>query len=127
MSDATLLSIDAALNLALGILLIVFPRGVMRTLGVPIPDTLFYPNTLGAVLIGISVSLIIERFRSVLGVAGLGLVGAIIVNLCGAGALIWWLINGGLQLPLQGYIVLWLLAIAVMSISVLEILMQFRR
>ena len=101
LNNAMLLLVDAAIDLALGAALIAFPRGVMKALGVPIPSTHFYPSILGAVLIGVGMSLVIERFHHLVGVAGLGLAGAIIINSLGGGTLIWWLVNGDLHLPLQ--------------------------
>jgi hypothetical protein len=127
MSDSALLTIDAAINLALGVLLMFFPRGVMAALGVPVPDTAFYPSILGAVLTGIGLALIVERFRKSLGVAGLGLGGAICINLCGAGVLAVWLAGGSLSIPLHGYVFLWGIAIIVLGLSAVELLAQFKR
>jgi hypothetical protein len=42
-----LLVLDAVVNLALGALLLVFPRGVLRWLGVPLASSAFYPSLLG--------------------------------------------------------------------------------
>jgi hypothetical protein len=52
--------VHASINLLLGVLLLVFPRSVVLTLGVPQSDSSFYPSILGAVLIGIGVALVIE-------------------------------------------------------------------
>jgi hypothetical protein len=42
----------------------------------------FYPNALGGVLSGIGIALLIEAFREPNGLVGLGLGGAIAINLC---------------------------------------------
>jgi hypothetical protein len=60
MTQSAILNIDAAVNLTLGGLLVVFPRGVMLVLGVPIPETPFYASILGAVLLGIGLALIVD-------------------------------------------------------------------
>lgn len=76
----------------------------------------------GAVLLGIGIALLAEipgssgRFR------GLGLGGAIIINLCGAAALIFWLVFGALDIPLRGQIVLWVVGVLVFGIGLAEIL-----
>ena len=59
MKSATILTLDAAINLALGLLLIVFPRSVMAFLGVPIPESAFYTSILGSVLTGIGLALLL--------------------------------------------------------------------
>ena len=109
MKTETLLSLDAAVNLALGLLLLVFPRGVMEFLGAPIPESAFYPSILGAVLTGVGFALLLERFSRTGNMPGLGLGGAIAINTCGAGALMAWLIFGDLDLPLRGVFLLWLI------------------
>ena len=117
-----LLAVDGAVNLILGILLMLFPVGIVNRLGLPPTDTHFYPGIFGAVLLGIGIALLAEivgqkhRFR------GLGLGGAIIINLCGAVALILWLVFGALDIPLRGQIVLWMVGVLVLGIAMAEIL-----
>ena len=48
----TLLIIDALVNLLLGVLLLLFPWGVAALLGVPAPESNFYPSLLGRFLWG---------------------------------------------------------------------------
>ena len=78
-----LLTVDGAINLALGATLVVFPRGLVRWLGVPDVESAFYPSVLGGVLVGIGVALLVERSRDGARTVGLGLAGAVVVNLCG--------------------------------------------
>jgi len=119
MFESRLLTIDAVVNLALGLLLILFPGNVVHWLGVPIPNSTFYANILGAVLFGIGLALLIERFRP-LQMRGLGVDGAIVINICGAGALALWLIFGDLEMPTRGYLFLGAIAILVLGLGVVE-------
>lgn len=120
MRSPHLLTIDAAINLALGLLLVLFPRPVAEVLGVPVPTSAFYASILGAVLTGIGLALLVERFRARHGVAGLGLGGAICINVCGAGVLTLWLIAGELTMPLRGRVFLWAVAIVILGLSIVE-------
>jgi len=120
MRSPHLLTIDAVINLALGLLLALFPRPVAEVLGVPVPASPFYASILGAVLTGIGLALLVERFRARHGVAGLGLAGAICINVCGAGVLAVWLIAGELTMPLRGRVFLWAVAIVILGLSIVE-------
>ena len=115
------LIVDAAINLLLGILLLLFSAPLARLLGVPAVTLSFYPNILGGVLFGIGLALLIECFRPLDGLGGLGLGGAIAINLCGGLVLVAWLITGELSLPLRGQIFLWTLALVLMVISAIEL------
>ena len=116
-----LLIIDGVVNLILGVLLLLFPFGMASLLGVPTPDSNFYPAILGAVLFGIGIALLIEVHGASGGVRGLGLAGAIAINFCGAGVLTLWLLFTPLDLPLRGHFVLWTIAVVVLAIGVIEI------
>lgn len=123
----TVLLIDALVNLALGILLLLF-KFVAEPLGVPASDGSFYPNILGAVLAGIAMALAIEAFGKEKGkFTGLGLMGAIGINLCGGLVLVLWLIFGRLDLPVRGSIFLWTLAIILLAISSVELIMNRKK
>jgi hypothetical protein len=119
--QAALLVLDAIVNLALGILLAFFPTSFAEVVGVPLALPPFYASVLGAVLIGIGLALLVERFRPWSGFRGLGLGGAICINVCGAGALVIWLISGALEMPLSGYAFLWAVGLVVLGLSVLEL------
>jgi len=127
MNKSLLLLIDAVVNLVLGILLMWFPAKVVQVLGIPQSDQVFYPSILGAVLIGIAVALILERRRSPGSPVGLGLGGAICINLIGAAVLAAWLLIGDLQLPLRGYLVLWSLVVILVGVSAAEIIVHNAR
>ena len=126
LKESTLLAIDALIDFALGLLLIVFPRGVLSFLGVPRPDSAFYPSILGGVLVGIGIALWLERDGDRRRTRGLGLHGAIAVNLCGALVLTGWLLLGNLRLPPRGAALLWGIAVLVLGVGIVEIV-QVRR
>ena len=114
-----LLLIDAIINLLLGILLLIYSDSIILLLGVPNSNSSFYPNILGAVLFGIGIALIFQYFR---GSEGLGFYGAIAINISGGIVLAFWLLFGNLVLPLRGFIFLWILVIALVGISSLELI-----
>jgi hypothetical protein len=127
MNRSTLLKVDAAINLILGALLMAFPAKLIKALGVPMADPSFYPTILGGVLFGIGLALLIECYRKSKRVIGLGLGGAIAINLCGGLVLAAWLLSDKLTLPLRGQIFLWSLVVLLVGISLLEGLSHFRK
>lgn len=124
MTRSTLLLLDALLNLALGLLLIIFPPALVEWLGIPEAASAFYPNLLGAVLFGIGIALLLERYGASRGIRGLGLAGAVSINLVGALVLSRWLIFGSLSLPVRGYVFLWFIVGILVVISLVEILVD---
>jgi len=122
---ATLLTIDAIINLLLGVLLIAFSDRLVGLLGVPPADHGFYPNILGGVLFGIGIALIMERGNSTGTGLGLGLGGAIAINLCGGLVLAGWLVFGDLTLPARGLFFLWFLVVLLIGISSVELAAGF--
>jgi hypothetical protein len=130
MAQKTLLAIDAAMDLALGILLSLtapLPERLPRLLGLPPIGQPFYSSLLGAVLTGIGAALLIERRRYTAGApVGLGTMGAIAINLCGGIALLGWLLWGGLELHARGTALLWTIDALVLGVSALELAAQRR-
>ncbi|MEJ2544256.1 MAG: hypothetical protein P8Y99_09330 [Calditrichaceae bacterium] len=125
MSKKITLSIDAFINLILGILLLAYSPPIVKLLGVPSAEDYFYPNILGAIFIGITIALLIEAFRKKPdGFIGLGLIGAICINMCGGIVLFLWLVFGDLNIPLKGYIFLWILDIILLIISSIELIIN---
>lgn len=120
MKRSALLTVDGIVNLILGILLVIFPTDLAASLGMPVSESAFYPSILGAVLTGIGIALLIENFKTSDQISGLGLSGAISINLCGALVLTIWLLRGGLEIPTHGYIVLWSIVVVLVVLSVLE-------
>ena len=115
-----LLAIDAIINYSLGILCFFYPY-LAPAVGVAIVESSFYPSILGAVLFGIGIALTIEYYRKDSGLVGLGLGGAVAINLAGGFVLILWLIFGNLAIPLRGLIFLWILAVILVVISLFEL------
>ena len=127
MKRSYLLAFDAVINLALGILLLVFPRTIVEALGVPDPPIRFYPNILGGVLLGIGIALLIEVLKPAKrNTRGLGLFGAVVINICAGIVLALWLIFGELNLSLPGSIFLWILVAILIGLSSLELITQLR-
>ena len=119
MNRSLLLTIDSLINLLLGALLLLFPRDLISFLGIPEPGSAFYPNILGAVLFGIGIALWMQRGadRS----RGLGLGGAVVINLCGALVLSAWLLFGDLSLSIKGAAVLWGIVAVLIVVSLAEV------
>ncbi|NNL41802.1 MAG: hypothetical protein HKO79_04865 [Desulfobacterales bacterium] len=118
----TFLLIDGIINLVLGIILLFFPLGLVELIGLPYTNTNFYPVILGAVLFGIGIALLIERYGAHKDIRGLGLGGAIAINLCGAGVLLTWLLVASFDIPLRGHIILWSIAILVLIVGFAELI-----
>ena len=116
-----LLVVDGIVNLVLGVLLVFFPTQLMDAFDLPKAETFFYVNILGAVLFGIGMALLLECFAGKRGVTGLGIGGAIPINLFAVGVLIFWLVSGGLELSQSGAIFLWGITIIVLGIAVAEL------
>ena len=116
-----LLTIDGIINIILGILLLLFPFGIAEYLGVPKSNNYFYPTILGGVILGIGIALLFERYGYANNFRGLGLGGAIIINIVGSIVLLLWLIFANLQIPFRGYIILWFIGISVFVIGIAEL------
>jgi hypothetical protein len=127
MKGRLLLTLDGAVNLVLGILLMVFPRRVAEVLGIPVPISSFYASILGGVLVGIGLALLIQRFKRSSSTTGLGIEGAIAINYSGAGVLVVWLVRGKLGIPGRGYALLWGVALLVLGIGCFETLSRLKR
>jgi hypothetical protein len=117
-----LLAIDCTVNILLGMLLLLFPTEIINLLGLPETNTNFYPSILGAVLFGIGLALFSELFCYARQFRGLGLGGAILINLVGSCVLMIWLLFGALSIPLKGQVVLWSIGLIVFSIGIAEII-----
>ena len=120
-----MLLLDALVNLVLGIALLFF-RTTASVLGIPGASSAFYPTILGAVLFGIGLALLLETYRGSGELVGLGLGGAVAINLSGGVALTGWLLLGDLEMPLRGQIILWTLAGVLVLISLAEIFIRRR-
>ena len=124
MKHKILLAIDGTVNIVLGAALLFCPAGLLEILGLPGTNTFFYTSILGAIIFGIGFALFIELLGAPVKARGLGLGGAIAINLCGGGVLLFWLVAVPLNISLRGCVVLWLVAIIVLAIGVAELLAQ---
>ena len=131
MGCSKVLMIDAGINLILGVLLLLtipFPEQISQFLGVPKVTNAFYPSIFGAVLFGIGIALVLESYRTKAEqLVGLGLGGAVAINLCAGAVLIGWLIFGDLILPLRGMVFLWSIGLILITISGFELKVHSRR
>ena len=116
-----LLTIDGVANLLFGILLVWYPASVADALGLPTDGRPFFASLLGGVLFGVGVALLIERFRPPSRMVGLGLGGAVSINLCGGAVLAAWLIGGSLSPTTIGQVTLWSLVVFLVGLSALEL------
>lgn len=122
--DKILLLIDSAVNIVIGIILLCFPLGIGDYLELPKSDNYFYPTILGALISGIGIALFIEYKYSEKGKRGLGIDGAIIINIIASSALIIFLVFGNLNISRLGSAILWIVGILVFAIGLFE---YFRR
>ena len=127
MRKSVILLVDAIVNIIIGCILVLYPLGTGAILGIPSVEGLFYPVILGAVLLGIGIALLAERSRKSPELVGLGTGGAIIINFCAGMALLVFLILGNLNIPVRGYIILWILVIIVFGIGFFELLVNPER
>ena len=114
----TLLLADAVINLVLGALLLVYPQFLVEALGLPPVRSAFFPSVLGGVLTGIGIALLLAWRGSA---HGLGLDGAIAINLCGAGVVVGWLLVSPDMIPTRGRWTLWTVAALVIGIGLFEL------
>jgi len=122
MNKKITLLIDAVINFIVGIILMLFPFNISQLLGLPKTEQYFYPVMFGAVVFGIGIALTIECFKEPKRIIGLGLAGAIAINLCGGIVLTFWLILGNLDIPFHGMLILSFVAFIVIFISIVEII-----
>jgi hypothetical protein len=127
MTRSVLLLVDAIVNLLLGLLLLFYPKNIITCLGIPFVENAFYPSILGAVIFGIGIALLIELIKKNEKFVGLGLGGAITINIIGALVLVWWLLFGNLNLSSTGLVVLWSVAAVVLVIGIVELFYMFTK
>jgi hypothetical protein len=121
-----LLAIDGLVNLTLGVLLISYPQGVVAAFGLPTAGRPFFASMLGGVLLGVGVALFLERRRPPSGLVGLGLGGAVAINLCAGLVLAAWLVAGALELTALGQVALWALVVLLVGLSGVELYTHLR-
>ena len=112
-----LLLTDAAINLGLGLVLALTPVQLIGWLGLPEARPSFYARILGGVLFGIGLALLFETFAAG---TGLGLAGALAINLSGAAVLAACLLFQVLTIPTRGRVLLWVLVALLVVLSAVE-------
>ncbi|MGH1417467.1 MAG: ABC transporter permease [Hyphomicrobiaceae bacterium] len=112
-----LLYLDLIFKLASGLLLIAAPLLVCKIFGLPNPTTGFWPRLLGGVLIGHAGGLFLELAVPKANGFGIGLGGALIVNLATAGMIATLLIFKAAGSTRRARFTLWLLTIALVLLS----------
>lgn len=127
MNRSPVLVLDAVINLVLGAPLIVFRAGIAEFFGIPVPEQSFYPSVLGAVLFGIGIALLVEYLGKPKGLVGLGLGGAVAINLSAGVVLAGWLVSGELEISVRGHAFLWALVVVVVAVSGIELHVYRRR
>jgi hypothetical protein len=122
------LIVDAVIDGLLGIALLLFSPEVWEFTGIPGAYSRFYPNLLGAVLLGITISLIMEARRKEKEAApGLGFRGTLVINFSAGIILSLWLIFGHLAIPLRGIIVLGSLSFILLVFSIIKWHIYYKR
>ena len=117
MIRSNLLLIDSILNLGMGFGLVVCFTPLAPILGLPLVENTFWTSLLGAVLFGIGLALWVEWRRAPTGPGGLGLAGAVAINLCGGVCIGAWLLFGALSIPTRGKLLLWGLVVVLVGLS----------
>ena len=119
MLESTFLWIDAVFNLLMGVGLLTFPPAIVRALGLPETKATIYPRVFGGVLIGIAIALVVEAMVPAFG--GLGLGGAIAINVSGAAVVSGCLISRPGDIAATGRFVLWTVVVVLIVLSAVEL------
>jgi len=113
-----LLWLETLLKLAPGLVLVIAPLTTLRVLGLPRPETGFWPRLCGALLLGLAGALFLEGTSRG---HGIGLAGIIVVNLTGAATLASLLVLDAGPASARGRLAVWLIVCALVLLSVTEI------
>ena len=124
MNRKSILLIDAIINFILAFLLGIFPKDIISFLGLPMVSNPFYASILGGVFFGIGIALLISRSAKNRNSDGLGLRGALAINISGGFVLALWLLFGALDVPAHGKIIMWALVVILIVLSAVELFTQ---
>lgn len=114
-----LLWIETLVKLAPGLALLLAPGWTARALGLPRDPTGFWPRLLGGTLVGLAAGFVLEGWIG--NVHGIGLAGALAVNLAAAGTIAGLLILGKAAPSRRGRILLWLAVALLVLLALLEL------
>lgn len=106
------------LKLSAGLPLAILPMTTLRLLGLPRPDTGFWPRVCGALLVGIAAALFLEGTSTG---HGLGLAGVVVINLCGVALLATMLVLERGPQSVRGRTAVWLTVCVLVTLSAFEI------
>lgn len=112
-----LLWIHALIDLISGALLLTFPTPLLILLGLPRAKPAFYVRCLGALLVGVGLSLVVEGSDG----KGLNLGGAAVINVTGGLALLGLLTFARPEMTLRGRFVLWGVTILLLLLSAVQL------
>lgn len=114
-----LLSIETILKLAGGLALLLIPGTLAKAFGLPRDPSGFWPRLLGATLIGLAAATFIEGW--VRNTHGLGLAGALSINLAMAGGIMALLLLGKAAPTRRGRVLLWLIFSVLVLLALFEL------
>jgi hypothetical protein len=120
-----LLWLEIGLKLAGGLTLALVPVTASRVFGLPISGSAFWPRLLGAVLVGLALATVLQGDTLLKGAfthgRGLGLAGAIAVNLTSAAMLAAQLVMARAAATKRGNAALWALVLLLTALSLFEL------
>jgi hypothetical protein len=114
-----LLWFETLLKLSSGLLLALVPLTVIKILGLPPAESAFWPRLLGSVLVGLSGATFLEGAMA--STRGLGLAGAIVINLAAAAMIALSSLLGGGATTRRGKLVQWGIVTLLFALSLAEI------
>ncbi len=134
MEKRHLLAIDAGINLLMGLIFILMPKQMIFLLGADLSADISTLNLLkatlaifGGVMAGIGFALLLEFLNRPKGLIGLGLGGAVMINLSGGFILAGWLLFGNLIIPQPMLTILWILFLVLVMLSAIEQIIHFKK
>lgn len=113
-----LLWVETLLKFFPGALLAIAPMSTLRVLGLPRPDSGFWPRVCGALLVGVAAALFLEGTSAG---HGLGLAGVVVINLVGAAMLSTMLVLDRGPASARGRTAVWLTVCVLVTLCVIEI------
>ena len=120
MNRLLILRIDGIANVLLGLAMLLFPRTLLKVVVGPV-DCAPLLSIFGSVIAGIGLALLVQTKRLDGAYYGLGLTGAMLINICFGLALGAWLLLGNLEPSPVGAILLWVLTAILLVFGVFEL------
>ena len=111
---------DGIGNVLLGLAMLLFPGTILKVLGFSTNGASLL-SIFGSVILGIGLALVVQTRRLRGPFCGLGLTGAMLINLCFGLAIGYWLIWGNLEPNPVGSVLLWALTAILLIFGVVEL------